>query len=53
MTSILKELINSVRLIKMYAWEEPFSHKIGGVRRQEEGVLRRAAYLQVWSLLFA
>ena len=45
-----QELLSSVKLIKMYAWEAPFSEQIKLVRKLEAAVLRRAAYMQVISV---
>ena len=45
---IWQELLSSVKLIKMYAWEAPFSEQIKLVRKLEAAVLHRAAFLQVY-----
>ena len=33
--ALMNEILNSIRLIKMYAWEEPFIEKIKGLRSAE------------------
>ena len=33
--ALMNEILNSIRLIKMYAWEEPFIEKIRGLRSVE------------------
>ena len=33
--ALMNEILNSIRLIKMYAWEEPFIEKIKGLRSVE------------------
>jgi ATP-binding cassette subfamily C (CFTR/MRP) protein 5 len=44
--ALMNELINSIRLVKMYAWEKPFFDKIQSVRNDELKLLRRSAFLQ-------
>ena len=33
--ALMNELINSIQLVKMYAWEKPFFEKIQAVRKDE------------------
>ena len=42
----MNEILNAIRLIKMYAWEEPFQKRIKKIRSQETKQLRKAAFLQ-------
>lgn len=42
----MNEVINNIRLIKMYAWEEPFSDKIQTMRIDEMKALQKTAFLQ-------
>ena len=44
--ALMNELINSIQLVKMYAWERPFFEKIQSVRKDELKLLRRSAFLQ-------
>ena len=44
--ALMNELINSIQLVKMYAWEKPFFEKIQAVRKDELKLLRRSAFLQ-------
>ena len=44
--TMMSEIINSMRLIKMYAWEQPFTHRIDNLRKDEVKNLRKAAFLQ-------
>ena len=46
--TMMDEIINSMRLIKMYAWEEPFIKRVEDLRRQEISQLRRAALIQAF-----
>ncbi|XP_077509755.1 ATP-binding cassette sub-family C member 5-like isoform X2 [Amblyomma americanum] len=43
---LMAEVVNNIRLIKMYAWEDPFSYKIHGVRHDERQVLMKGNFLQ-------
>lgn len=44
--ALMNEVINSIRLIKMYAWEIPFSDKIQKIRIAEMRALQKTAFLQ-------
>ena len=44
--SLMNEVINSIRLIKMYAWEESFNEKIQKIRMDEMRALQKTAFLQ-------
>ena len=44
--TMMSEIINSMRLIKMYAWEQPFTQRIDNLRKDEVKNLRKAAFLQ-------
>lgn len=41
----MNEILNGVKLIKMYGWEGSFAEKISEIRRLETSRLLRAAYL--------
>eukprot|EP00051_Salpingoeca_urceolata_P018547 m.260888 g.260888 ORF g.260888 m.260888 type:complete len:1419 (-) comp19220_c0_seq3:108-4364(-) len=43
---LISEILNCVKLIKMYAWEGPFGQRIRQIRKKERKVLQHAAYLQ-------
>lgn len=43
----MSEILNCIKLIKMYAWEMPFSRQIESIRRREQGILQKAGYNQV------
>ncbi|GLH12006.1 Multidrug resistance-associated protein 5 [Gryllus bimaculatus] len=47
--SLMSEILNSIRLIKMYAWEDSFAEKIADVRNLERKQLQKAAFLQSFS----
>ncbi|XP_066299992.1 ATP-binding cassette sub-family C member 5-like [Branchiostoma lanceolatum] len=40
------ELLNSVKLIKMYAWEKPFTKRIQDLRKREAKLLQKAGFWQ-------
>ena len=44
--TMMSEIINSMRLVKMYAWEQPFTQRIENLRKEEIMNLRKSALLQ-------
>lgn len=44
--SQMNEVINAIRLIKMYAWEAPFLKRIQELRARETNELRKTAFVQ-------
>jgi hypothetical protein len=42
----MNEILNAIKLIKMYAWEKPFQQRVKVIRAQETKELRKAAFLQ-------
>ncbi|XP_053195402.1 ATP-binding cassette sub-family C member 12 [Scomber japonicus] len=42
----MNEILNSIKLIKMYAWEESFEKKIAELRKHEKKQLQKAGYVQ-------
>ncbi|XP_078592465.1 ATP-binding cassette sub-family C member 5-like isoform X2 [Branchiostoma floridae x Branchiostoma japonicum] len=49
---MMSELLTSIKLIKMYAWEKPFTKKIGDVRNRERKKLETAGFVQAMSIAF-
>ncbi|XP_068243109.1 ATP-binding cassette sub-family C member 5-like isoform X2 [Palaemon carinicauda] len=47
--TLMNEILNSIRLIKMYSWEESFADKIAGLRKEELKKHRVGALLQAVS----
>jgi ATP-binding cassette, subfamily C (CFTR/MRP), member 4 len=45
--SLLKEILNNIKIIKMYCWEKPFSEKIEAIRNKE------LLYQLYWNILTA
>ncbi|XP_041813283.1 ATP-binding cassette sub-family C member 12 isoform X2 [Chelmon rostratus] len=42
----MNEILSSIKLIKMYAWEDSFEKKIASLRKTEAKELRRVSYVQ-------
>ncbi|KAI4830243.1 hypothetical protein KUCAC02_001889 [Chaenocephalus aceratus] len=42
----MNEILNSIKLIKMYAWEDSFEKKIAEFRKNEKKQLQKASYIQ-------
>ncbi|XP_019731916.1 multidrug resistance-associated protein 9 [Hippocampus comes] len=42
----MNEILSSIKLIKMYAWEESFEKKIAELRKREKKYLRQTSYVQ-------
>ena len=43
--TMMSEIINSMRLIKMYAWEQPFTQRIDKLREGEIHNLKKSALI--------
>ncbi|KAH9589496.1 Multidrug resistance-associated protein 1, variant 2 [Schistosoma haematobium] len=48
----INELMNGIRVLKLYAWEPSFMREIGLIRDQEVKYLRKFTYLQSLSFLW-
>ena len=44
-TRLTSELLNGIKVIKLYAWEDHFQSNVKQIRNSEMAVLRRIAYL--------
>jgi ABC transporter transmembrane region len=42
---LMNEILSGVRVLKYYAWEKPFAHKVEIVREEELQLLKRLAYV--------
>ncbi|XP_032668813.1 sodium leak channel non-selective protein-like [Odontomachus brunneus] len=47
---LMSEILESIKLIKMYAWEKYFSQKLLAIRKKEERWLHKTAYFQSLSI---
>ncbi|XP_055022842.1 ATP-binding cassette sub-family C member 4-like [Boleophthalmus pectinirostris] len=43
---IMNEVVSGIRIIKMYAWEKPFSALLTGVRKKEIHQIMKSSYLR-------
>uniref|UniRef100_A0A915JXB5 ABC transmembrane type-1 domain-containing protein n=1 Tax=Romanomermis culicivorax TaxID=13658 RepID=A0A915JXB5_ROMCU len=46
---LMSEILNGIKVIKLYAWEPPFELKIAEIRSKELKVLRQASVLTAWN----
>ncbi|XP_069785764.1 ATP-binding cassette sub-family C member 3 isoform X2 [Narcine bancroftii] len=46
---LMNEILNGIKVLKLYAWEESFKQKILSIREQELNILKKAAYLNALS----
>ena len=42
---LTSEVLNGIRVIKLYAWEDHFQRNVQSIRNNELAVLRKIAYL--------
>ncbi|KAE8736524.1 ABC-transporter, subfamily C member 18, partial [Frankliniella occidentalis] len=43
---LMNEILNGMKVLKLYAWEPPFGERINQIRLKEMDVLKKSAYLQ-------
>lgn len=41
----MNEILDGIKVLKLYAWEPSFADKIGDIRHDEVTTLKKAAYL--------
>lgn len=46
---LVNEMLNSIKVLKLYAWELAFKDKVSEIRERELCVLKKAAYLGAMS----
>ena len=46
---LMDEVLNGIKVLKLYAWEPSFSYQILRIREEEIGSLKRAAYMNAFS----
>lgn len=44
-TKLMNEILNGIKVLKLYAWESSFIRKVMGIRQKEVASLRSQAYL--------
>lgn len=42
---LMNEILNGIKVLKLYAWEPSFAEKVQEIRKNELRVLRKLAYL--------
>ena len=42
---LMNEVLNGIKVIKLYAWEDHFQRNVQNIRQKELVILRNAAYL--------
>ena len=48
-TKMVNEVLNGIKVIKLYAWEPPMEKVIGNLRKKELRLIRKAAFLRTLS----
>lgn len=48
---LMNEILNGIKVLKLYAWENSFKEKILAIRQKELNVLRKMAYLGALSTM--
>lgn len=46
---LMNEILNGIKVLKLYAWEPSFLEQVEGIRQSELQLLRKGAYLQAIS----
>uniref|UniRef100_A0AAZ3PYL9 ATP-binding cassette, sub-family C (CFTR/MRP), member 3 n=1 Tax=Oncorhynchus tshawytscha TaxID=74940 RepID=A0AAZ3PYL9_ONCTS len=50
---LMNEILNGIKVLKLYAWESSFKEKVLEIRQKELNVLRKTAYLGALSTMVA
>lgn len=48
---LMNEILNGIKVLKLYAWERSFQDKVLEIRQKELNVLRKTAYLSALSIM--
>lgn len=48
---LMNEILNGIKVLKLYAWETSFRDKVLAIRQKELNVLRKTAYLGALSTM--
>ncbi|XP_053408516.1 multidrug resistance-associated protein 1-like isoform X2 [Mercenaria mercenaria] len=49
---LMNEVLNGIKVLKLYAWEKSFEEKVRDIRDKELSVIRKASYLNAISTFF-
>ena len=44
---VMNEVLNGIKVIKLYAWEDHFQKDVGNIRKKELSILKKTAYLNI------
>ena len=47
---LMNEILNAIKVIKLYAWEGHFQESVQNVRHKELSILRKIAYFKIGAL---
>ncbi len=47
---LMNEILNGMKVLKLYAWELSFQEKVLGIRREELRILKKSAYLNATTM---
>lgn len=48
---LMNEILNGMKVLKLYAWESSFKEKVLHIRQKELSVLRKSGYLSALSVM--
>ena len=48
-TKLMDEILNGMKVLKLYAWEPTFEKKVLGIRAREISALKKSAYLNAFT----
>lgn len=48
---LMNEILNGMKVLKLYAWEPSFEHQVQAIRDKEMSILKQIAYLNAASTL--
>ena len=49
---LMNEIVNGMKVIKMYTWEKPFANLVHESREEEIGVIRNTSYYRAFNFSF-
>ena len=49
---LMNEIVNGLKVIKMYTWEKPFASLVQNSREEEIGVVRKTSYYRAFNFSF-
>jgi len=49
---LMNEIVNGMKVIKMYTWEKPFASHVHDARKEEIGVVKKTSYYRAFNFSF-